>query len=109
MSRAKQKKFEMVIEVDENDGDYLTEVTEITETQLGLIMPLIKALKGAPGICHQYEVGEQASIEPEDVYPQFNVDVHEEFQDHCPNPEYGFHTIVSITIIPLPSGKIKLL
>jgi len=108
MSKPKQNKYEITITVDENDGDYVTEISELNEKQLDVIRPLIKAIK-KKGIYRNYMVGECGDIPYEDQYPEFDLDVHEAFLDYCPSYEYGFHTIESIYIVPLPSGKIRLL
>lgn len=116
--------LEITITVDTNDGDYATEISEISEEDLETIKPLIAAIKkfkpyktkSKSGYdlthdhnypydeCLREDMGEKS---PRDVY-KFNTEVFDIFEDLVPCSEYGFHTIESITTAPLHS-KTKLL
>lgn len=109
-------KYQIEIKVDANDADYMTEVSEITESQLLQIKPLIEAIKKFKPYVgtradwkypfdRNYHVGEGVRIdlgekEVEDVYPEISPEVHELFREFCPYGEYGFHTVESIYVYP---------
>lgn len=111
-------KYEIAIRVDTNDADYLTETSEIDSDELQTIRPLIEAIQQwtqdnrdnwdghnyATGECRREDLGEKS---PRELY-DFPEEVFELFEDFCPCPEHGFHTMESITITPAVE-KIKLL
>lgn len=102
------------IKADTNDGDYITQEVDITEAQLKLIEPVIKAIKKfkpykgewMPGQfiththnfptkdCLREDMGEKSI---EELYP--NLKGLELFEDISPYSEYGIHTIESIEIV----------
>jgi len=99
--------FEITIVVDTNDGDYVTEVCQITEYKLNKIKPLIEAIKNFKpynghtsnypiGECCRSDLGEKT---PQELY-KFEDKIFELFEDYCPYNEYGFHTIKSIEVCP---------
>lgn len=110
-------KQEITITADTNDGDYVTQVSEISENDLSTIKPLIASIKrfkkykgysasGMPythhhnypfGDCAREDLGEKTLSELYD----FDEEVFELFNDYIPYGEYGIHTIKSITICPL--------
>lgn len=102
-------KYEIAIQVDTNDADYVTEISTIDETQLAIIMPLIEAIKQwmadnpeLYGLEHNYDIHEytRATQTPRERYG-FPEEVHDMFEDLCGYPgEYGFHTVESITLTP---------
>lgn len=100
-------KLYVEIKADTNDGDYITEKTDITDDKetLALINRVIKAINEITGnkrrpfhnwCTSDYGRGERPNImyanklSPEEI---------EEFSDLCPYGEYGIHTIVSIKLI----------
>lgn len=120
-------KYEITIKVDTNDGDYATEISTISDSDLDKIKPLIAAIKkfqpyktkSESGMdwehSHNYPYGEVlredlGEKEPRDYYHGVvsNNDVFDLFEDLLPYGEYGFHTIVSIDVTPLVK-KAKLL
>ncbi|KKL70172.1 hypothetical protein LCGC14_2107600 [marine sediment metagenome] len=124
------KKYEITIVGDTNDADYITQVESISEEDLEIIKPLIKAIKNFKpykigykcswdsnktgywthdhnypyGECLRDDLGEKT---PRELY-DFDEKVFELFEEYAPYGEYGIHTIESITICPLQK-KIKLL
>lgn len=105
VTKVKQPKYEIVITVDANDGDYNTKISTITSSELREIKPLISAIKKCRSSNHNYGVGEYCSKEAEKQYPQFSEELHEMFQDLCPYGEYGFHSIESIVLMPSVGKK----
>ena len=90
--------LEITIIVDENDGDYLTEVSKITQKEFETVLPLIKAIKKNHG---RYQVRDHVDgVKMTEMYPLFPVETHKDFEDMCPCPEYGFGSIESLTISP---------
>ena len=111
---------EITIVVDENDADYLTKVSEIFDEELAAIMPLIKAIKkfkpykwkdpedSAFNYAHTHErnypTGEMIREDlgekpPRELY-KFDEEIFDVFENFLPDPEHGFHDIVSIEICP---------
>lgn len=118
-------KLQIEITVDTNDGDYNTAVNDIDEGDLGILYPLIDAIKEfkpykgksmggyesthhhnyPEGECCRGDMGERT---PEEYYSQFDAEVFEVFREYLPWCEYGFHTIGSIYVYP-KQAKDKLL
>ena len=116
--------YEIVITVDTNDADYITEVSEISQEDLERIRPLIEAIKnfepyqaqtkGKLGYRHDHnypcgdvlreDLGEK---EPEEIY-DFDEDIFDIFEDLLPSSQYGFHTITSIKVYPVPDKEVLL-
>ncbi len=121
------KMYQIIIVADTNDGDYVTHVGPISEEDLEIIKPLIKAIKNfkpykvnkkdsPPSFTwthsHNYPLSEGRSRNmgektPRELY-DFDEKVFAAFEDYVPYGEYGIHTIESITICPLQK-KTKLL
>ena len=120
------KLYEMTITVDQNDADCLSRTEEITLDKLLGLLPIIDAIKNfkpykvnaqdmewehnsnwPKGECLREDLGEKS---PDKIYPTFSSSYIEEFEENwLPlNYEYGFHTIVSIDIVPV-GKRIKLL
>lgn len=113
------EEMEIIITVDSNDADYLTQISVITKEDLEKIMPLIKAVKNfkpykgewSPGLFqtfhHNYPNGEHSPREDmgektkEEIYPDIDEEAFEIFEEFCEYGEYGFHTIESVEISPL--------
>lgn len=91
-------KYELVVVADTNDGDYVTEISEINEKCLEWMRPIIEAIKENNG---SFEIGEIARESLAEQYPNLSEDDLEEFQDYVPYGMYGTHTIDSITVAPL--------
>ena len=94
----------ILVQVDMNDGDYVSNFTAISDETLTIIMPLIEKIKANPNR-HNFNYrdncddGEHAY----DVYVDKETVDHDEevldiFWDFLPVTEYGFHTIESIEI-----------
>ena len=101
--------WEIVITVDENDADYMTEISTVTDEELEYIKPLIEEIAKQPEKSHNYPMGEYThGPDGFEKYPQFNEDIHQAFLELCPYGEHGFHTVKSIQIQPYQE-KITLL
>jgi len=114
--------YEIMIRVDTNDGDYDTNIVDITEEELKSIRPIIATIKKfkaygkngqhhhnwPSGECCREDLGEK---EPEDIYPDldFEADAMYLFVDLLPcGSEYGFHTIDRIEVYPKPEKEVLL-
>ena len=101
--------WEIIIIVDENDADYMTEISSISDEELEQIKPLIDVIANQPEKRENYSVGEYVgSLDVLEKYPQFDKDIHRMFLELCPYGEHGFHTVKSIQIQPYQE-KITLL
>jgi hypothetical protein len=97
------KKYTISITVDTNDADYLTEVSEISEEELALILPLIKVIaqRDKNVQIRNYSTSEyESGPSGREIY-NCDKEVFEAFESLCPYGEYGFHTIEEIKIAPL--------
>lgn len=122
------KRYELIIQADENDADYVTSINEIDEETLELIKPLIEAIKNFKPYTttgttkytkdytsthrHNYPSGDSCRRDlgektPEEYYG-FSEEVMDTFNDLCPYGQYGIHTIVSITVSPLVERTVLL-
>ena len=107
-------KYSLKITVDENDADYKTEISIVSEEQLKRFKPLFEAIKafvpykaGENDYTHDsnFPTSEQCrtdlgELTPDEIYPNIYSGIINEFCDLCPSCEYGFHTVVSIEIAP---------
>ncbi len=105
-------KYELYIEADHNDGDYITEIHTVDTETIERFEPMFKALKdfdngtrrpqsnnfeqGGRGDCSEYYI------------PIVGKELFEEFSEYVPCDEYGVHTITSINYYELPN-KIKVI
>ena len=100
----------IIIKADTNDGDYVTEVSLITDEQIEKIRPVIEAIKSfvpSKEHGHNWPTGEMAYYEgtPEIIY-QDKLGRHliNLFNDFVPegDPNYpGIYTIESVKIVEL--------
>ncbi len=116
------KKY-IVIEADTNDGDYITNKSEITDSELEVINPVIQAIKNFKpyqgewmpgqftthdhnfplGDCLREDMGEKPI---EEIYSNVDSNSLEVFKEMVPYGEYGIHTIKSIEIVDEPLEKL---
>lgn len=109
--------WDIKIEADTNDADYVMEISTISDEDLNKIKPLIAAIKAFKsykgrsksglthyhqnnyphGECLRCDLGEKP---PREIYKGFDEEVFELFEDLLPHGEYGIHTIVSIEVTP---------
>ncbi len=113
----------LVVQADQNDGDYVTQITKISDKNLASIMPVIKAIKAfkpysvkAQGMkwththnypkgefCPREDLGEKGYV---DLYPHINPKLLEEFDDnYVPYGENGIHSITSIDLFEIQESK----
>lgn len=99
-----KNQFELVIEADENDADYVTSTNEVSTQDIVDLEPIIKVIKGKR---HNWENGERGNPwkKYKEILTKKQIDW---FEDLIPHSEYGIHTIISIVYYPIPN-KIKLL
>lgn len=110
-SKVKGSMLEITIVVDTNDGDCTQVTNDISEEDLGILRPLIKAIKEfkpyrnkkrthshnwTTGECLREDLGEK---EPSEIYG-FEEEIMELFEDLLPATMYGFHTIERIEVCP---------
>jgi hypothetical protein len=111
-------KYYINITADYNDGDYISEMNEISEETLELIRPVIEAIKGfnryevktnsgstwyhgnnfPTGECYRSDLGE---ISAKEFYVDSGLVTQEQFDAFrrlVPSSEYGIHTIESIDL-----------
>ena len=108
--------YEIVITGDTNDADYVTEIQDIEQDELDLIMPVIEAVKAYTKLhwkghyCseHNWPTSEYSDGEVGALYPDLTEEQLQLFQNFVPCGEYGIHSIESIYIYPKPT-KVKLL
>jgi hypothetical protein len=91
----------ITVTADENDADYITKRTLITQSEYERIMPVIDAIVALGKATKRQN---WRNTEPEDfyfthMYPNIPEELLEHFNDmYVPRNEYGIHTIISITI-----------
>ena len=108
----------IIITVDANDADYLTNIEEISNEDLEKIKPLLEEIKnfkpyegrvwreGSPPSTfnNNYPFGEYSPREdmgeltPEELYLEIDEEAFEIFNDLCPYGEYGFHGCYSFSL-----------
>jgi hypothetical protein len=96
-------KYYINITADYNDGDYISEMNEITQESLDFIRPVIKAIQEfdggnnfPTGECYRSELGELSARE---LYVDSGLVSQEQFDAFrklTPSSEFGIHTIESI-------------
>lgn len=109
------RRVEIYIRVDTNDGDYNEAINIITKKDLDKLRPLFKAIKNFRpykgnegdrwthannfpcGECLRDDLGEK---EPSEIY-DVDEEIIELLSDYLPSCEYGFHTIERVEISPL--------
>ena len=95
------------IKADINDGDYVTEITEITDEQIELIKPVIEAIKNAPkdkhDWGHNYETGELVdNADAKKLYGHLEgFDTFDRFVPFGDDNYPGVHSIEEIKIFQL--------
>ena len=121
--------YEIIVTVDENDADGQTAINKISKEKLDLIRPLIAAIKKfqpyeaewcpkkfpgdlktwtanyPTGECLREDMGEKSIYK---IYPAFSKDIFELFEEFCPYCDYGFHTILSVSIYPISEKEVLL-
>jgi hypothetical protein len=110
-------KLKLIIVVDQNDGDWNTRISGITEKQLEELLPVFAAIKAFEPYkgddvtwqhlhSHNWPTGEYAPREdlgekpPEKIYEGVLTEEQcEMFSEFCPYGEYGFHSIEEIKVL----------
>jgi hypothetical protein len=87
------------ITADTNDGDYIYQLSQITEEQLEEIQPVIDAVKANNGDFSCRDMGDSG----ERLYG--DLPGYDEFYDHVPRGQYGIHTIESIEVFTVSDVK----
>lgn len=105
-------KYEILIEADHNDGDYITQINTITLDDLELIKPLIQAIKDNPERYNWCAYSDTNNPEaPDHVYSEFvgiNKDgfsIMDIFNELIPYDEYGIHTITKVEVYSIPEKE----
>lgn len=111
----------IIVKADENDGDYITSKSEITDEQIEAIKPVIEQLKVRRKKLettqdwnqwrHNWENGEHTRLgDPNAMYVETGLLTEEQvelFNGFVPHGEYGVHTIKDVEIL-IVSEEIKL-
>jgi len=95
-------KYTLEVVADYNDGDYLTEMSDITEKHLEKLKPLIKAIKGCDGDWNWRDTDNQSG-----PYVDFTIHELEDFDGFLPYAPDGLHihTVESIYVYEKPKKK----
>ena len=115
-------KLKLIVIVDQNDGDWNTQVSDITEKQLEELLPVFAAIKAFEPYKgddvawqhlhnHNWPMGEYAPREkpPEKIYEGvLTEDQCEMFNEFCPFGEYGFHSIEKIEVLKISEETVYL-
>ena len=94
--------FELVIVADENDGDYVTEISKITPQELERLIPLVEKVKDNFGAWPNGEQGDANEIYD---WPEEDIEF---FGRFVPYGQYGISGLESVEYYPLPV-KVRLL
>ena len=101
------KKY-IFIKADTNDGDYISKLTEIKNwDEFQQFLPLIATIKNCKK-SHNWETGDNSDTELNEQYPEFDLNLLENFDYYVPSGEYGVHTIEEIKILEV-NNEINLL
>lgn len=91
--------YNLVIKADQNDCDYITEISKIDSETLEGFRPLFKAIKECKG---EYNWPTFKSFR--NIFNMYKDKVSErlieEFSEYVPNGDDGVHTIESIEVFP---------
>lgn len=102
----KMKKF-IYITADMNDGDYISELTEISEERFELIAPVIDAIVHCPYKTNYptgyFRAGTLYNQTAEKLYG--HLQGFEFFDELRPVSEYGIHTINEIKVLEVTNIK----
>jgi hypothetical protein len=97
------KDYEIVIEGDTNDADYVHSIRDISLREIEeIIKPAIELIKAHKGKVPFHEFRNNW---PDNYLA--NIDLIETFQEYCPCGEYGIHSIESVTFYKKPK-KIRI-
>jgi len=110
-------KLRLTVGVDQNDGDWNEQSSDITQEQLDKLIPVFKAIKkfkpykgkSGSGLTHTHHhnwpMGEYAPREdlgekpPAEIYKGILTKKQVElFEEFCTYGEHGFHSVVSVTV-----------
>lgn len=101
------KKF-LVVKADFNDADYITEINEISDTDIKKIMPIIEAINKI-GDRHNWANDINTDISDlKELFPDVPRKIIDKFEEYVPyNSEsgYGPHSIESIRILTVEDDK----
>lgn len=104
-------KYELYIQADTNDADYITSTNTVTMEDINRILPVIEAIKALDRKKSWYNWPNSEYRDedtPHTLYSHVDPDLIDQFSDYCPYGEDGIHTITSVVYYPLPN-KVKLL
>ena len=93
-------KIYVEITADMNDGDYVSERTEIDETWLPKFQQLIDSIN--QNDCN-WAKGECSDTSFIDQYDEFEKDLLNDFDEYVPYGEHGVHRITGLVILKVES------
>lgn len=89
----------ILITADTNDGDYISNVSPISDEEIELFRPIIEVINNYPR-GHNWPNSEYDDESPEEIYEGLlTIEQIELMEEYVPYGEYGIHTVVSIEII----------
>lgn len=91
----------LIVEVDYNDADYNTEVSEVTKNMVETLRPWFKKISERKG---SFDANESGANHPTVLY-DMPEDIFEFILDLCPFIEEGFHSINSVYAITLSESE----
>jgi hypothetical protein len=95
----------LVVKADTNDGDYVTETTEIKEKDLPFIQEVIDVINECDD-GHNWPTSEYSDKSVEDLYEdKLTPKQIDKFSQYVPFGEYGVHTIKSIRLMKVESDE----
>ena len=103
--------YELMIEADYNDGDYVRKGSTLTEAELKELLPMFEIIKACKDRHNwpSFEGGDVAKL-----YPEFFVIndegycLYDVLAEYIPYAEYGVHTITKVEYYKLPK-KVRVL
>jgi hypothetical protein len=98
------KKY-VIITADYNDGDYVSEKTEVTDEQIEKLKNIINKIErikvygGGYANCFEWKTGDQREKPLSQAHPELSLEEIELIESLRPSAEYGIHTIEEIEIL----------
>src|SRR4051812_47930893 len=94
--------YELVIKADTNDGDYITQASKLTRSELEALKPILEVIKAHHGRWETGDIGDTSEL----YKPELTSEQIEWFDNLVPFGEFGVHTIESAVVYPLPEKTI---
>lgn len=86
------------IEGDSDESEIIGLLTEISDEDLNIITPLLKAILNNKED-NNYDITPWSSLRPRKMYPQFSDEIHLALEAYTPFGEHGIQNITNVIII----------